>query len=172
MPRPSDATTRGARPRLSTLTRHPLARALGGLAAVLLFSAIGARSARLSHADAPLPDPMPPIQGPAPALLDGSAPDGGANAHEAAGDVVFVNRATVDELRRLPGVGPKRAGAIVALRDRLGGFRRAEDLLRVRGVGRKTLARWRPRLRFDRAAPDGGAPDGGVQDGGVSPRRP
>ncbi|MBX3206921.1 MAG: ComEA family DNA-binding protein [Labilithrix sp.] len=76
-----------------------------------------------------------------------------------------MNHASADELRRLPGVGPKRAEAIVALRQRMGRFQRVEDLLRVKGVGRTTLRKWRPLLRLDAparreetAAADGGAP--------------
>ena len=58
-----------------------------------------------------------------------------------------LNTATAEELQRLPGVGAKRAEAILTLRTKLGHFRRAEDLLRVRGVGRATLKRWRPLVR-------------------------
>ncbi len=60
--------------------------------------------------------------------------------------VVDLNTATLEELRKLPGVGPKRAAAILELRTKLGQFRRVEELLRVRGFGRKSLARLRPNL--------------------------
>ena len=65
---------------------------------------------------------------------------------------VILNRATVGELTRLPGVGVKRAEAIVRLRDRLKRFRRVTDLLRVRGIGPKTLRRMRPHLVLDEPA--------------------
>lgn len=68
-------------------------------------------------------------------------------------DPVYVNQASIDELRRLPGVGPKRAEAILALRRRVGRFQRVEDLLRVKGVGRSTLRKWRPLVRLDAPAP-------------------
>lgn len=72
---------------------------------------------------------------------------------------VYLNDATVDDLRRLPGIGPKRALAVLALRQRLGRFRQIEDLLRVRGIGRSTLRRLRPLVRLDHpASADGGAP--------------
>jgi len=60
--------------------------------------------------------------------------------------VVNVNAATADELMRLPGIGPAKAAAILALRARLHGqrFARVEDLLRVRGIGRATLRKLRP----------------------------
>jgi competence protein ComEA len=59
---------------------------------------------------------------------------------------VILNAATAEQLTRLPGVGVKRAAAIVKLRDRLKRFRRVTDLLRVRGIGVKTLKRMLPHL--------------------------
>lgn len=56
-----------------------------------------------------------------------------------------LNTATVAELQRLPGVGPARAEAIVAYRERRP-FRRIEELMRIRGIGRKTFRRLRPML--------------------------
>lgn len=70
---------------------------------------------------------------------------------------VYLNQATADDLERLPGVGPKRAAAILALRQRIGRFQRVEDLLRVKGVGRATLKKWRPLVRLDAPAGDAGA---------------
>lgn len=75
---------------------------------------------------------------------------------------VYVNHASVDELRRLPGVGPKRAEAIIALRQRLGRFQRVEDLLRVKGVGRNTVKKWRPLLRLDAPTPEGASDAGSL----------
>jgi competence protein ComEA len=64
-------------------------------------------------------------------------------------DPVYLNQATLGELRRLPGVGPKRALAIVALRDRIQRFRQIEDLLKVKGIGRASLRKLRPLVRLD-----------------------
>lgn len=61
-----------------------------------------------------------------------------------AGSLVDLNTATMDDLRRLPGIGQKRATAILELRAKLGGFRKIEDLMRVRGLGRATIKRLRP----------------------------
>lgn len=52
---------------------------------------------------------------------------------------VILNVASKAEFTRLRGVGEKRAAAIVALRERLGKFRKVSDLLRVRGIGWKSL---------------------------------
>jgi competence protein ComEA len=63
---------------------------------------------------------------------------------------IILNLATEDELTKLPGIGPSRARAIVALRQRLSKFRAVEDLLRVKGIGRKTLRRIKPNVVLDR----------------------
>lgn len=76
------------------------------------------------------------------------AGDGGAPARTADGRVV-LNAATARELRELPGIGEKRAEQILALRDRLGRFRRVEELLQVRGLGPRTLARLKPLVVVD-----------------------
>jgi competence protein ComEA len=58
--------------------------------------------------------------------------------------VVNLNTANEAELERLPGVGPTRARAIVALRTRLARFTHVEQLLRVKGIGRATFRKLRP----------------------------
>ncbi len=52
-------------------------------------------------------------------------------------------RATAEVWQALPGIGPSRAHAIVEAR-RLAPFCSVQDLLRVPGLGPKTLARVRP----------------------------
>jgi competence protein ComEA len=56
------------------------------------------------------------------------------------GERVDLNRASVTELMRLPGVGEKRAQAIVAHRTKQP-FRRTEDVLAVKGLGPAWLAK-------------------------------
>jgi competence protein ComEA len=56
------------------------------------------------------------------------------------GERVDLNRATVSELMRVPGVGERKAQAIVALRQRQP-FRRVEDVLAVKGLGPAWLAK-------------------------------
>lgn len=96
-----------------------------------------APSAAAASAGSPTPCPT--------ADAAGSSPRG--LAAEAA--PVVLNRADATELQRLPGVGAKRAEAILKLRQRLGRFRRPSDLLRVKGIGRRTLERMLPHLVLD-----------------------
>ena len=92
---------------------------------------------------------------PASAAAQAAAPGpGAAHGRATTTEPVYLNHASVDELRRLPGVGPKRAEAILVLRQRLGRFQRVEDLLRVKGVGRGAVKKWRPLVRLD--TPDAG----------------
>lgn len=63
---------------------------------------------------------------------------------------LVLNLATAVDLDRLPGIGTKKAEAIVSLREKLGGrFKRFEELLRVRGIKRKQLDRLRALLVLD-----------------------
>jgi len=77
---------------------------------------------------------------------------------------VVLNRATAEDLRHLPGVGQKRAEAILALREKLGGkFRRFTDLMRVRGIGPKRLKQMLPKMVLDPPAESGaGGASGGA----------
>jgi competence protein ComEA len=50
-----------------------------------------------------------------------------------------VNRASADELERLPRVGPALAKRIVEWRERHGPFQGLDDLRHVRGIGPTTV---------------------------------
>ena len=52
---------------------------------------------------------------------------------------VDINTAGVDDLVRLPGVGPVRASAIVYRREVRGRYSTLEDLLDIKGIGPVTL---------------------------------
>jgi competence protein ComEA len=66
---------------------------------------------------------------------------------------VILNLASVEDLRHLPGVGPKRADAILALRTRLGRFKQVSDLLRVKGIGVRGLKKIMPHVVLDAPKP-------------------
>ena len=99
---------------------------------------------------APQPEPVDAGSPPeAPAPSPGLTEDG----------KVILNQAGIPELRKLPGVGQKRAQAILELRAKLGGrFKKISDLLRVKGIGPKSLIKWKDKLVLDAPKPaDGGA---------------
>ena len=86
-------------------------------------------------------------------LVSGDREGGGRMAPDrlaAWGAAVDLNRATVEELASLDGIGPKLGARIVAARP----FRSVDDLAKVRGVGRRRLARLRPRLVLDERTGD------------------
>jgi competence protein ComEA len=81
---------------------------------------------------------------------------------------IDVNRASADEMVALPGIGPARAAAIIALRDERGGLGSLDELLDVKGIGPKTLERLRP---FAVAGPRArGAPPPGRAEQGTGER--
>jgi competence ComEA-like helix-hairpin-helix protein len=57
-----------------------------------------------------------------------------------------LNRATVEELKTVPGISPALAKEIVRFREKSGPFRRLEDLLAIRGITKSRLKKIRPYL--------------------------
>jgi competence protein ComEA len=170
----------------------PIARAAVATAGLLLLAFIGKTAVAGAMAAAtPAPSPsavlLPPAPAPAPAPEPAPPPAAeltlpvvqlasagpgvtsrGSSTRASPDDPVFLNTATVEDLRRLPGIGEKRATAIMALRTRLGGrFHAVEDLLKVKGIGRTALKRLRPLVRLDPPPlPEGGT----VSEGPAGPR--
>ncbi len=52
---------------------------------------------------------------------------------------ININKATAAELETLPGIGPAYSQRIIQYREEKGGFRTAEDLLKVKGIGRAKM---------------------------------
>lgn len=63
-----------------------------------------------------------------------------------------LNTATVEQLQRVPGIGPKTAQAIVRMRERSGPFERVEDLLVLKGITKDRLEKMRPYVKVSRVA--------------------
>ncbi|MFB3920294.1 MAG: ComEA family DNA-binding protein [Terriglobia bacterium] len=72
-----------------------------------------------------------------------------AKVAEPAAIVVDINRATAEDFTKLPGIGPELARRIVTFREKHGPFKRVEDLLAIRGIGRKKWKVIRPSLKID-----------------------
>lgn len=117
----------------------PVAAGLGILGRIEPRGAASAAAGTPARASTSAAPPVASGATPAPSSAPadaGAAPSGGMTPD----GKVILNRAGVDELCSLPGVGPKRAQAIVELRTKLGGrFKRMADLLRLKGIGPKSL---------------------------------
>lgn len=59
---------------------------------------------------------------------------------------VNINTATVEELKTLKGVGEKKAEAIIEYRKKNGSFQTKEDLMKVRGIGKKLFESFQERV--------------------------
>ena len=58
--------------------------------------------------------------------------------------IININTATQAQLETLPGIGPVKAAAIIAYRQEHGAFASVDDLIKVSGIGKKTLSDLRP----------------------------
>jgi competence protein ComEA len=74
---------------------------------------------------------------------------GEAIATAPGGDIVYINRATVEEIDTLPGIGETTAEAIVAYREANGLFTSMDDLDQVEGIGPSTLAELEGLISFE-----------------------
>lgn len=57
---------------------------------------------------------------------------------------INVNTAGVSQLKELPGIGEKKAQAILDYRNEKGSFRKISDLVKVKGIGEKMLEKITP----------------------------
>jgi competence protein ComEA len=83
---------------------------------------------------------------------------------------VNVNAADARTLQKeLVGIGPAKAQAIVAAREKNGPFKSLDEVARVKGVGKKLVDRNRGNLRLDAKTPaaTSSASSGGAAPGGA-----
>jgi len=62
---------------------------------------------------------------------------------------ININRATSMDLMMVPGIGEKTAERIVHFRRESGGFKRIEDLMRIRGIKEKKFEKLRRYICID-----------------------
>jgi competence protein ComEA len=90
-----------------------------------------------------------PVQGETdpPPLLSSEKPDDNSRTKtfELPDEPIDLNTATAEELEALPGVGPKTAALIIQERP----YSSVEDLVRVKGIGKKTLEKLRPHIKVE-----------------------
>jgi len=85
-------------------------------------------------------DPPEPAAEAAPVAKTPKNAEKKAQALAASGTRIDVNTATEADLRRLPGIGPAKAAAILEDRTKNGPFASCDDLDRVPGIGPTTVA--------------------------------
>ncbi|HEY53366.1 MAG TPA: ComEA family DNA-binding protein [Caldilineae bacterium] len=90
-----------------------------------------------------------PVRGeesPPPPLADKDAADSSrTKTFDLPDEPIDLNTATAAELESLPGVGPKTAALLIQERP----YSSVEDLLRVKGIGEKTLEKLHPYIKVD-----------------------
>jgi competence protein ComEA len=105
--------------------------------------------------------PSPGAPAPAPTAIGAPTPPARSLALD-------LNRADSTALDALPGIGPVMAGRILAYRREHGGFRSADELLAVKGVGPALLRRLGPLV----TAGDSADSRSGLRAGPAGRRRP
>jgi competence protein ComEA len=113
---------------------------------------------RVAHGDFGGLEALDAVPGVGPALLARvaehvrfsgvAAPMSASAARSESDPSVDPNSASVNELGRLPGIGPGRAAAIVAYREAHGPFASIEALGQVPGIGPATVSKLRPFLHI------------------------
>ncbi len=74
-----------------------------------------------------------------------------------AGDAVNINSASVKELQKVDGIGAKTAAKIVAYREEHGAFKDVDELLKIKGIGKKKLEKSGDELTVGQAGDDEGS---------------
>jgi len=69
-----------------------------------------------------------------------------AQTGKAPSEKINLNTATLEELQKLPRIGPKVAQRIIDFRKQNGNFKKIEEIMKVRGIGEKTFARMKDML--------------------------
>ncbi len=62
--------------------------------------------------------------------------------------LISINKATLEQLEYLPGIGPVMAKRIIAYRDQHHGFRTIDELVEIKGIGEKTVEKLKPYVQI------------------------
>ena len=71
--------------------------------------------------------------------------------------IVNLNTASAADLEALPGIGAKTAARIIEYRQKNGPFKKAEELMNVRGVGEKNFLKLKAQITVGTAKAEGNA---------------
>src|SRR5713226_1540338 len=81
---------------------------------------------------------------------------------------ININTANSDELQQVPGIGPATAEKILQMRKSYGAFKSVDDLLSIRGIGKKRLEKMRKYLTVSKV-PGAGKPPAATKSQSQSP---
>ena len=70
-------------------------------------------------------------------------------AEQSSQEKVNINKATVAELEKLPGIGPKTAELVIQEREKSGGFKSPEDMMKVNGIGEKKFEKIKDKITIE-----------------------
>jgi len=59
-----------------------------------------------------------------------------------------INTAAIDDLLLLPGIGREKAKRIIELKNKIKLFKRLDDLLKVKGLGKKLFDKMKPYIKL------------------------
>jgi len=71
---------------------------------------------------------------------------------------ININTANSEELQQVPGIGPVTAEKILQMRKSYGAFKSVDDLLSIRGIGKKRLEKMRKYLTVSKSTAGNRAP--------------
>ncbi len=62
---------------------------------------------------------------------------------------ININKADIDEISKLPGIGPAFARKIIEYREKNGNFKTKEDIMKVKGIGIKKYEKIKNLITID-----------------------
>ncbi len=72
-----------------------------------------------------------------------------SSENESVISLININTATLEELQTLPGIGEKKAQAIIDYRKQYGPFNEIDDIVEVSGIGEATFKKLKPYITVE-----------------------